>query len=228
MANFSGLHYRVPEWATVKRYSDDGTTDLDENAFTYTPPAKVDLSVTVGLAVKRQREIAHISLRKLAELSGISSAMISRIENGQVSPSLTTLEALANALSLSVITFFADSVRTADVTHVKAGQGLPTTRCFADHQHEFQILGRHRKDPLAFEAASVTIERRKDDTYPKYLNRGFVFLTVTSGECSYQCGDRDYNMALGDSLSFDAELLHGVKEVLTKSVTFTTISAKIT
>ena len=188
---------------------------------------KVDLAVTVGLAVKRQREIAHISLRKLAELSGISSAMVSRIENGQVSPSLTTLEALASALSLSVITFFADCVQTSDVTHVKAGQGLPATRSFADHQHEFQILGRHRKNPLDFEAASVTIERLKDATHPKYINRGYVFLTITKGECVYQCGDKDYPMTLGDSLSFDAELLHGVKEVVTKSVTFTTISAKI-
>lgn len=201
--------------------------NLDQKTSPDTVTDKADLSVIVGLAVKRQREIAHISLRKLAELSGISSAMVSRIENGQVSPSLTTLEALAEALSLSVITFFADSVQTADVTHVKAGQGLPATRSFADHQHEFQILGRHRKNPLEFEAASVTIERRKDDAHPKYINRGYVFLTITKGECVYQCGDRDYPMALGDSLSFDAELLHGVKEVLTKSVTFTTISAKI-
>ena len=114
---------------------------MDQHSSHDTPPEKVDLSVTVGHAVKRQREIAHISLRKLAELSGISSAMVSRIENGQVSPSLTTLESLADALSLSVITFFADTVQTADVIHVKAGQGLPATRSFADHQHEFRILG---------------------------------------------------------------------------------------
>ncbi len=201
---------------------------MDQPNPTDIPPDKVDLSVTVGLAVKRQREIAHISLRKLAELSGISSAMVSRIENGQVSPSLSTLEALASALSLSVITFFADSVQTADVTHVKAGQGLPATRIFTDHQHEFRILGRHRKNPLEFEAASITIKRRKDDNHPKYINRGYVFLTVTRGECIYQCGDKDFPMALGDSLSFDAELLHGVKEVITKSVTFTSIAAKIT
>ncbi|MDG2407027.1 MAG: helix-turn-helix transcriptional regulator [Paracoccaceae bacterium] len=200
---------------------------MDQHTSADTPINKVDLPVTVGLAVKRQREIAHISLRQLAELSGISSAMVSRIENGQVSPSLTTLEALASALSLSVITFFADSVRTTDVIHVKVGQGLPATRGFADHQHEFQILGRHRKDPLAFEAASITIERHKDDTHPKYINRGYVFMTITKGKCIYQCGDKDFPMALGDSLSFDAELLHGVKEVVTKSVTFTIVAAKI-
>lgn len=191
------------------------------------PVQKDELSVTVGLAVKRQREIAHISLRRLAELSGVSSAMVSRIENGQVSPSLATLEALAEALSLSVVTFFADTVKTADVTYVKAGEGLHTTRNFADHTHEYQILGKHRKSPLEFNAASVTIKRLKNDTHPKYINRGFVFIAVTEGECIYKCGEKDFSMCLGDSLSFDAELLHGVKEVVTEQVTFTTVQAMI-
>ena len=187
-----------------------------------------DLSVIVGQAVRRQRQIAGISLRKLAELSGISSAMVSRIENGQVSPSLTTLEALADALTISVITFFADSVQTADVNFVKAGQGIPATRNFADHQHEFRILGRHGKHPLEFEAASVTIDRREADTHPKYISRGFVFITVTEGECIYQCGQTEYPMSPGDSISFNAELLHGVRRVVTDRVTYTTVSAKIT
>ena len=187
-----------------------------------------ELSTIVGLAVKRQREIAGISLRKLAELSSISSAMVSRIENGQVSPSLATLEALADALGISVITFFADSVQTADVNFVKAGQGLPAQRNFADHMHEFRILGRHAKRPLEFEAASITIDRRDEDSHPKYINRGYVFITVTDGECAYQCGQSEYLMSPGDSISFDAELLHGVKRVVSDSVTYTTVSARIT
>ena len=178
-----------------------------------------ELSAVVGLAVKRQREIAGISLRKLAELSSISSAMVSRIENGQVSPSLATLEALADALSVSVITFFADSVQTADVNFVRAGQGLPAQRNFADHTHEFRILGHHGKRPLQFEAVSVTIDRRDEDTHPKYINRGYVFITVTEGACTYQCGQNEYSMSPGDSISFDAELLHGVKRVVSKSAT---------
>lgn len=84
-----------------------------------------DLSGSVGKAIKRQREIANFTMRHLANESGVSAAMISRIESGQVSPSLATLEALANALSLSVVTLFADTVKTADVMFVKAGEGIP-------------------------------------------------------------------------------------------------------
>ena len=184
--------------------------------------------MVVGQAVKRQRQIAGISLRKLADLSGISSAMVSRIENGQVSPSLATLEALADALSLSVVTFFADRTQAADVHFVKAGQGIPATRNYDDHIREFNILSRHRKSPLDFEAAAVTIERREDNTHPRYIHRGYVFLMVTAGECIYQCGKQEYSMAPGDSLSFDAELIHGVKAVVTESVSYVSVSAKLT
>ena len=200
---------------------------MDDTPRTILASDSTDLSTIVGHAVKRQRQIAGISLRKLAELSSISSAMVSRIENGQVSPSLATLEALAEALSISVITFFADSVQTSDVNFVKSGQGLAAQRNFADHVHDYLILGRLRKNPLEFEAASVTIDRRDENTHPKYINRGFVFITVTAGECIYQCDQRDYPMSPGDSISFDAELLHGVKRVVSESVTYTSVSAKI-
>ena len=186
------------------------------------------LSVAVGQAVRRHRLIAGTSLRKLAEMSGISSAMVSRIENGQVSPSLSTLEALAEALSLPVVTFFADSVRTADAHYVKAGQGIPATRSFDDRLHEFRILGRHRKSPLEFEAASITVERRRGDTHPRYINSGYVFITVTKGECIYQCGRRTFAMSPGDSLSFDAGLIHGVREVVSGAVTYISVSARMT
>ncbi len=154
--------------------------------------------------------------------------MVSRIENGQVSPSLNTLEALADALSLSVVTFFTETVQTEDVHFVKAGAGIPATRNFADHQHEFRILGRHRKSPLEFEATSVTISRREGATHPQYINRGYVYLTVTDGEFVYQCGKSEFSMSPGDSLSFNAELIHGVKEVVSKSVTYVSVSAKMT
>lgn len=186
-----------------------------------------DLSKIVGRAVKRQRHIADITVRNLAKLSGVSPAMISRIENGQVSPSLSTLEALAEALSLSVVAFFADSVQTSDVLFVKSGQGLQATRTFSNHHHFYRVLGRHRDDQLSFEAASVTIDQDPTREHPKYINRGYVFITVTSGECVYGCGDQEFQMSPGDSISFDAELVHGVKAVLSPTVTYTSVSARI-
>tara|TARA_B100000575_G_C23119742_1_gene647797 strand:- start:605 stop:1246 length:642 start_codon:yes stop_codon:yes gene_type:complete len=204
-----------------------GAAGLNKTAKKFLVPTFTELSKIVGQSVKTQRQIAGMSLRELAKLSNISAAMVSRIENGQVSPSLATLEALAEALAISVITFFADSVQTADVNFVKAGNGLPAQRNFADHSHDFRILGSHGKSPLEFEAVSVNIDRRPENNHPRYMNRGFVFITVTEGDCIYGCGQQDYSMSKGDSISFDAELLHGIKRVVSKSVSYISVSAKI-
>ena len=50
--------------------------------------------------------------------------MLSRIERGQVSPSMETLERLASGLGLPASRFFSDRARRTDVCHVRARQGV--------------------------------------------------------------------------------------------------------
>jgi quercetin dioxygenase-like cupin family protein len=80
---------------------------------------------------------------------------------------------------------------------------------------------------MRFTAASVTLERAGNGTHPVYHSRGYVFLTVTEGRCRYACGDAEYTMEPGDCLSFDAQLRHTVREVLTESVSFVTVAARL-
>ena len=186
-----------------------------------------DFSSSVGHAIKRQRQIADLTMRRLANLSGVSAAMISRIESGQVSPSLATLEALADALSLSVVTFFADTVKSSDAMFTKAGEGISASRTQPYGNHSYRVLGSLRKAPLTFEAVSVTVERKPGDVHPNYINRGFVYVTITDGECIYTCGPNTFHMQVGDSIVLDAELVHGLKEVISDSVTYSIVSAKV-
>ena len=60
-----------------------------------------DISVRTGRAVKQQRDAAGFSLRMLAARSGISPSMISDIERGAKSPTVTTVVRLAQALGVS-------------------------------------------------------------------------------------------------------------------------------
>src|SRR4051812_20496803 len=60
-----------------------------------------EVSLRVGRAVKQQREAAGFSLRMLAARSGISASMISDVERGTKSPTVTTVVRLAQALGTS-------------------------------------------------------------------------------------------------------------------------------
>ena len=59
---------------------------------------------TIGDYIRRQRELANISLRKMAEQSGISAAVLKEVENGLRNPSRTILQSIAGALRLSAET----------------------------------------------------------------------------------------------------------------------------
>ena len=80
---------------------------------------------TLGDALRRLREQQGISLRALAERTDFSASFLSQIENGQCSPSIASMEKIANALGVTLGQFFLSTnqqvvniVRASDRTHL--------------------------------------------------------------------------------------------------------------
>lgn len=69
-------------------------------------PAAVSAEQRIGPELKRLREQAGLSLRTLAERAGFSASFLSQLENGQVSPSIASLEHIAHVLGVSLVSFF--------------------------------------------------------------------------------------------------------------------------
>src|SRR5262245_9078982 len=86
------------------------------------------LEVAIGREVRNFRNKLGIKISDLADAADISVGMLSKIENGMTSPSLTTLQALARALSVPVTSFFRRYEERRSVSFVKAGEGLAIER----------------------------------------------------------------------------------------------------
>lgn len=71
---------------------------------------RVPRTGSIGDYIRRQRQLANISLRKMAQQSGISAAVLQEIENGLRHPTATILQSIAGALRLS-----------AETLHLQAG-----------------------------------------------------------------------------------------------------------
>jgi predicted transcriptional regulator len=73
-------------------------------------PSGDDLQIVLATVIaERVREYRHqleLTVGPLAERSGLSKGMLSKIENAQTSPSLATLGRLSTALSVPVTAFF--------------------------------------------------------------------------------------------------------------------------
>lgn len=200
---------------------------MTDNVVNKKPISQCGIDEAVGKALRELREQSGQTARDLAAKSGVSAAMVSRIENGQVSPSLTTLEALAAALQVPIVSLLRETgTSTADITHVKNGKGLISTRIAGKHTHNFVALGFHRRPGLEFEALLITLEAKDDGRPPLYNGHGCLFVYVIEGEAIYLYGDREIHLETGDSLSLDAELRYGIKEVLSPRLRYLSVQAK--
>lgn len=188
------------------------------------PGKRIDKAI--GASVKELRRQRAHSARSLADLSGISAAMISRIENGLVSPSIGTLAALAEALEVPIVSLFREAETDhTDFTLVRHGEGLKSTRITDDHQHEYVNLSMHARKDLRFQARRVTL-LRDGGPPPSYVGHGVVFVQVLDGEAIYRYDQQSFTLRTGDSISVDAELNHGFVDVLTPEFTFLTVQAE--
>ena len=189
------------------------------------PPGNVNAAV--GRAIRELRELKRITARDLAARAGVSSAMISRIESGQVSPSLSMLEVLAAALETPIAALFRDTgSAVSDFTHVRNGEGLKSRRMMGEHVHDFAALGFHRRLDMQFEAVMVTLERHEDIAPPSYTGHGCVFIYVLEGEALYRYGRQEVHLKEGDSICLDAELRYGIQKVLTARLRFLSVQAE--
>jgi len=191
------------------------------------PPKTSKIDHAIGSALRDLREARTMTARQLAANSDVSTAMISRIENGQVSPSISTLNALAKALEVPLVSLFRETATGhTDYTHVKQGEGLKSTRIVDGHSHEYVNLSFHPRRDIQFQARMVTMVKQSGKL-PRYVAHGVVFIHVIEGEAVYRYGQRDIVLKTGDNLSVDAELSHGFVELVSSKFVFLTVQAEL-
>jgi transcriptional regulator with XRE-family HTH domain len=187
---------------------------------------KSDIDQVIGTSLRELRESRELTARQLASISQVSAAMISRIENGLVSPSISTLNALGKALDVPLVSLFRDTASNhTDYTHVKKGKGLVSTRIVDQHVHEYINLAFHARRDLQFEARLVTLVRQEFKP-PGYIGHGVVFVYVLRGKAMYRYGKEELLLNTGDSISLDAELSYGISQVLSNKFEFLTVQAE--
>lgn len=185
-----------------------------------------NIDAAIGLTLRTLRETRSLTAKDLSIQAGVSAAMISRIENAQVSPSIATMTSLTTALGVPLVSLFRDTqAERADFTHVKDGAGIVSTRLVGDHIHHYVNLAAHKRRDLNFEAHRVTIKKQPAPA-PDYVGHGVIFMHVLSGSAHFHYGKQKLLLSEGDSLSMDAELTHGIGTLVTDQFEFLTVQAE--
>ena len=180
------------------------------------------LGVAIGNEVREFRHKQNMTVADLAKRAGVSAGMLSKIENGNTSPSLSTLQALSHALHVPVTAFFRRFEESRDATYVKAGQGLTIERRGTRAGHQYELLGHTTDGRVVVEPYLITLTE-ESDVFPLFQHAGTEFLYMLEGEVGYHHSGRTYVLSPGDSLYFDADVPHGPEELRKLPIRFISV-----
>lgn len=176
-----------------------------ENGLTYRFHAgikNVDKKPTVGPRIKELRTQRGLSLRALAELSGLSTNAISLIERGENSPTVSSLHGLAGALAVPITAFF-EQQSEGLVIHLKKNQRLASETAGVRMENLGSGLPNQQIEPFL-----MTIEGGGSSTSGQITHPGEEFVHVLDGSLVCQIGQKEYTLDEGDSLLFMATQPH--------------------
>jgi len=178
--------------------------------------AERSLERALGNQIRAVRRQQDLSVADLASAASISNGMLSKIENGGISPSLATLQAISAALQVSLSSLFASFEERQDCSYVPAGQGVTIDRRGTKVGHVYQLLGHVLRGDVVVEPYLITL-RENAAPYTSFAHSGVELIYMLNGEITYRHGAHSYQLKAGDALLFDSSALHG-PEHLSKGV----------
>lgn len=156
----------------------------------------------VGQRIRELRTKHGLSLRALAELSGLSSNAISLIERGDNSPTVSSLHNLATALNVPITAFFEQN-GAGQVIHLKKDRRPTSETAGVCMENLGSGLANQQLEPFL-----MTIAPGSSSTSTQITHSGEEFIYVLSGALLCRINEQEYPLEEGDSLIFLASQPH--------------------
>ena len=182
-----------------------------------------DPAVEIGGRVRALREAMDLSLRDLAARTGVSAPMLSQVERGETSPTLSVAARIAAGLELTL----SQLLRLDEDTHVaivRSGEGRARTRRGHRIEELTPGLPGQRADVSRHELAPAASTGGRGDP-PLHEPGSRETAIVLEGEVTLEVDGERHVLEAGDSVTFDADLPHGFRNDGTAPASFVAVVA---
>jgi XRE family transcriptional regulator, regulator of sulfur utilization len=169
---------------------------------------EIETQIHIGPRVRALREAMDLSLRDLAERSGVSAPMLSQVERGETSPTLAIASRIAAGLELRLSQLLRlDEAGTVTVVRADERRRGGSTR----RGHTFEILtaplpGQRAELSRHVLAPGASTGGAGDP--PMHEPGSREIAVVESGRVVLHIDDERHELAGGDCVTFDADLSH--------------------
>lgn len=165
--------------------------------------ARESSDINLGKRLQELRVSSGLSMRSLAELSGLNFNTLSLIENEKTSPNVNTLQQIASALNVTMGAFFETVDSHKDIIFQKHGNHPASVF----PQGKLEDLG----GGLALGNGTPLLMTSKPHTNSGsdgIVHSGQEFVYCLEGCIVYWVGEQEYYLEPGDSLIFQAQISH--------------------
>ena len=164
----------------------------------------------IGSRIKKLRLARKLTLQAVAKETGFSTALISQIENNNVSPPIATLSKIAKFFDIKLAQFFTESEEDPKFEIVRAHERTTVSRVISkagsNHGYYYESLS-FQKQNKKMDAFMVTVTGKTAEANT-YSHDGEEFLFVMSGTADFLLDDQRFTLYEGDSLYFESTLGH--------------------
>ena len=179
----------------------------------------------LGSRVRDLRKARNWTLEQAAQQAGLARSTLSKIENGQMSPTYDALKKLAVGLDISVPQLFTPPVKdqiNGRMVITKNGQG--TAHATVTYEHELLADGLTKKQMLPYRAR---VRARSIDEFDGWVRHdGEEFLYVLTGVIRlYTEFYEPIEMRRGDTAYYDASMGHNVISLSDEDATILWVTA---
>ncbi|MGF1557698.1 MAG: helix-turn-helix domain-containing protein [Flavobacteriaceae bacterium] len=167
-----------------------------------------DYLIGIGKRIKEIRKEGNSTISEIAQKAGVTSGLISRIENGRTIPSLPVLLKIINSLAVEVTDFFNGMPQVNGANFIISRKEENSIIEKEDEAQGFEytyIFGKQLSS-LGFE--TVLLEVKPNSKREKVCTDAFEFKYILSGECWYIIDNEEVLLKEGDSIFFDGRIPH--------------------
>jgi len=181
----------------------------------------------IGARIRAMRLKKKIGLVELGKHTGLSPALLSKIERGRMFPTLPTLLRVALVFGVGLEFFFSGArdkpllavVRRTDRTR------LPERPGGRDVAYQFESLDypatERRFNCYFAEFFPVAADRLRPHDHP-----GFEFIYTVQGTLSVHVGGEEHQLKTGDSMYFDSSVAHAYRRSGGRSCSAVVVTAR--
>jgi transcriptional regulator with XRE-family HTH domain len=167
-------------------------------------------NLNIGAKIKKLRLDNKLTLQTVAKETGFSPALISQIENNNVSPPIATLSKIARFFDVKIGIFFAEEEEECRFEVVHANERKAVSKIFTPvgttngYSYESLSFRMHHKKMEPF-LLTVTEKATEETTYS---HDGEEFLFIKKGNAELILDNKRISLSEGDSIYFDSSIKH--------------------